>query len=404
MAGLVVASLTGTVLVFRAELDRWLNPQLLNVQPGNARRPVRELVARVEAQFPNTSMSSITLPASASDPLVVYLRAGQEGQRTRGTRTELLFSQIYVNPYTAEITGARSTSRIILDRAHFIPLILRLHYTLLLERPGLLVMGGCAIVWFLTNLIGMALSWPTLWRRAAAWLPIVSVRRAGSYKVNYDLHRAFGVALLPVFTVLAFSSIYLNLPELVKNATSAFSPVTSTPRRQHQSAAAPAISLDQAIAIANAAVPAAQPAYLARDTASGWYSVGLRLPGDLSTSGDTRAYIDYASGEVTVRNVVEAGTAGDRFIAWQFPLHSGQAFGWTGRLLIAVTGLCMLVLSVTGFYVWLRNWRARRASRSRLASAAHPGGTALHPPVPGSRPSVPAVARGRSPELIDGPA
>ncbi len=391
MAGLVVASLTGTVLVFRAELDRWLNPQLLHVQPGSVRRPVAELIARVEAQFPNTSMSSITLPASASDPLVVYLRASQESRRTRGSRAELLFNQIYVNPYTGDLLGARSSGRIILDRAHLIPLVLRLHYTLLLERPGLLLMGGCAIVWFLTNLIGMALSWPTLWRRAAAWLPIVSVRRAGSYKINYDLHRAFGVVLLPVFTVLAFSSIYLNLPDLVRSATSAFSPVTATPHRQRESAAAPTVSPDQAIAIAAAVAPAAQPAYLALDTSSGWYSVGLRLPGDLSTSGDTRAYIDFASGDVSVRNVATSGTAGDRFIAWQFPLHSGQAFGWTGRLLIAITGLCMLVLSVTGFYVWLRNWRARRASRSRVTSAVHTGGPIPHSPLPGPGRRVPPV-------------
>ena len=263
-------------------------------------------------------------------------------------------------------------------------------------------MGGCAIIWFLTNLIGMALSWPTLWRRAAAWLPIVSVRRAGSYKVNYDLHRAFGVVLLPVFTVLAFSSVYLNLPDLVRNATSAFSPVTATPRRQRESAATPTVSPDQAIASALSVVPSARPAYLARDNSSGWYSVGLRLPGDLSTSGDTRAYIDYASGEVSVRNVVTTGTAGDRFIAWQFPLHSGQAFGWPGRLLIAITGICMLVLSVTGFYVWLRNWRARRTSRARVTSAVSPGGTAPHTAAPAPR--RPVAARTRSPELIDGPA
>ena len=148
--------------------------------------------------------------------------------------------------------------------------------------------------------------------------------------------------------------------------------MTATPRRQRESAAAPIISPDQAIAIAAAVAPAAQPAYLARDNSSGWYSVGLRLPGDLSTSGDTRAYIGYASGEVSVRSVGRTGTAGDRFIAWQFPLHSGQAFGWLGRLLIAITGLCMLLLSVTGFYGCATGGRAALTLPRHIGHAQAP--------------------------------
>ena len=54
-------------------------------------------------------------------------------------------------------------------------------------------------------------------------------------------------------------------------------------------------------------------------------------------------------------------TAGDTFLAWQWPLHSGEAFGWAGRLLVCAAGLPPLVLSVTGYTVWQARRRARQS-------------------------------------------
>jgi uncharacterized iron-regulated membrane protein len=51
--------------------------------------------------------------------------------------------------------------------------------------------------------------------------------------------------------------------------------------------------------------------------------------------------------------------AGDRFLDWQFPLHTGEAFGSAGRLLITVAGLAPAAFMLTGLAVW---WR-RKVSR-----------------------------------------
>jgi uncharacterized iron-regulated membrane protein len=71
-------------------------------------------------------------------------------------------------------------------------------------------------------------------------------------------------------------------------------------------------------------------------------------------------YVDASNG--TVRHVCSraAETAGDTFLAWQFPLHSGRAFGLTGRILICVTGLVVAMLSVTGLVIWLKKRRRRQ--------------------------------------------
>jgi uncharacterized iron-regulated membrane protein len=43
----------------------------------------------------------------------------------------------------------------------------------------------------------------------------------------------------------------------------------------------------------------------------------------------------------------------------QFPLHSGEIAGLTGRIVICITGILVAVLSITGVLVWARRRRAK---------------------------------------------
>jgi uncharacterized iron-regulated membrane protein len=54
------------------------------------------------------------------------------------------------------------------------------------------------------------------------------------------------------------------------------------------------------------------------------------------------------------------GSAGDIFMQWQWLLHSGQAFGWMGRILVFLSGLACPVLFVTGVIRWLQKRRAKK--------------------------------------------
>jgi uncharacterized iron-regulated membrane protein len=58
-------------------------------------------------------------------------------------------------------------------------------------------------------------------------------------------------------------------------------------------------------------------------------------------------------------------TAGDIVLAWQFPLHSGKAFGWAGRIIIFLAGIGVCIFSVTGIMIWMRKRRARIATTKR---------------------------------------
>ena len=83
--------------------------------------------------------------------------------------------------------------------------------------------------------------------------------------------------------------------------------------------------------------------------------------------GSTLLLIDARNGKVRRRIDATTRTAGDTFLAWQAPLHTGEAFGLAGRVIATIAGLAPALLFVTGSLMWLR--RPRRAHQPRLGDA-----------------------------------
>ena len=66
-----------------------------------------------------------------------------------------------------------------------------------------------------------------------------------------------------------------------------------------------------------------------------------------------------------------AARSGDWFVSLLYPLHTGEAFGIAGRILISVVGLMPLLFFVTGLVVWIR-FRRKPAKRKAPAVKAAP--------------------------------
>jgi uncharacterized iron-regulated membrane protein len=352
---LLIASVTGVWLVFRQEIDRALNAKLRVVEPRATRLSEDEIVRLVEQQCPDDVVSLVQFPLRPDDAISLSMSPRQPG---RGVSVDSL----YLNQYTGEILGQRNTWRKGPAASALDSLILSIHFTLLMNATGRWLMGLAALVWLVTNVVGLALSWPAARQRLAGWVAILSPRLAGGpYKANYTMHRASAVWLLPVLTVLAFTSVELNLPQFVRPVVNALSPLS---RRSAGTEGVPPedaiITFNQAAAAVLRLFPDATVNNIYRDFSGGRHSVYFHLPEDANPQGDDFAFVDLKSGVVTEVSRPAASTAGDRFMAWLYPLHTGAAFGWTGRLLVALAGIVMIILNATGLYVWWVKWRMRR--------------------------------------------
>ena len=91
-------------------------------------------------------------------------------------------------------------------------------------------MGVTALVWLITLFFGLTLSWPKNGSKLESWISLFNIRwGSGNYKINYDLHQASSLLVFPFLAIIAFTAVYLGLPDLVKPVINSVSPLTSPP-------------------------------------------------------------------------------------------------------------------------------------------------------------------------------
>lgn len=373
----LLVALTGSLLVFSAELDRWLNPQLLRIDlpEGIRARPLAEQLAAAEASqraAPDGPWQAFSLsqPRFADSPVSVLFRrpdAARQGQWR--------WRQVLVDPYQARVLGQRERSQHDLSRAGLLHLLSDLHGKLLLGPAGLSLMGCVAVLWLVASLLGLYLWWPG---RAKLRLALSIKWRAGRARLLFDLHRAGGFYSAPVLLFVAASGIYLAWPGEVRHAVATWSSLQgSAAPKLELPATRRTLSPDAAAAIAQAEFPDGELRRIGlpvgpRDP----YTVNLRLPGELNrpSPGRSAVWIDPSDGRVLKRYDARQASAGESFLAWQTPLHTGYAFGFAGRLAVCLGGLIAGLLAISGAMLWWRRQRPRRTISSlSLPTCTLPG-------------------------------
>ncbi|WP_422554422.1 PepSY-associated TM helix domain-containing protein [Methylovulum miyakonense] len=354
---LSIFGITGSILVFQAEINELLSPQLLTVtvpETQSVYRPLADIFQAAQAAMPETAVNNFAdYPRNdaAAFKLVYALPV---------TAAVTESWEVYVNPYTAQVIGKRlnASSDSVIPKT-FIGLVFELHYALLLgEDLGYTVVGIMGVLLIISVLTGLILWWPLTgkWRQA-----LTIKRKASVERLNFDLHKTAGFYTTVVLVPVLFSGVYMDIPERVVPVLELFSPVTY--RYWFQSHPPPnpkPITLPEAVAIAEQRYPTGRPDWLYGATKStDTYTVckdGVKEQGSLLHR--RCVVIDQYSGKILDVDDPAIGTAGEVFTHWQWPLHSGQAFGWTGRILVFLSGVACPLLFVTGVIRW---WQKRKA-------------------------------------------
>lgn len=371
---LILAGLTGSVIAFYKELDAMLNPGWFKVEPANERLSPSQWVERAESELTGVRVSYVQFPRQAQEAVSVWVVA-------RKDKPVPDYDQVFLNPYTGEILGKRKWGAFRIDRAHLIPFIYKLHYTLHLGETGIFIIGIVSLIWFFDCFVGLYLGWPR-WNWKGIKQALSVKWRAGAARVNFDLHRASGLWLWIVLAVLAFSGMAMNLhDEVFQPIVRIFSKLSPRPEAsllQRANPEAPfSVSIEQAAAAAEAYLGTkgtiGEVGAIGIDHAKGSYRV--RFYSDTNIMKDhpeTQIFISAETAAVLGKSIPREGTAGDIVSQWQYPLHSGKAFGLPGRILICLSGIVTALLSVTGVVIWWRKFRRRNGGIDASANSSLP--------------------------------
>lgn len=350
------------------EIDQGLNPELAPSRPLAAPRSYQAVLEALRRAHPDRQGAwRIEAPLEPGRPIMArYYRPAE--------KAHLAFSplMVSVDPATLETGPPRFWGDFAMTW------IYDLHYSLLLDRTGrtvVAVVGLCLLVSFGS---GLYLWWPSGARLRSA---LTMKRKAGGARRIYDLHTLSGVYGVIVFAMLALTGAMLDEPTWFNPLVNRMSPLRLPDTHFSMPVAERSpIPIDAAIAAAMQRFPDAELRWIETPAdVSGVFRINLHQPGEVGRRfPKTNVWVDQYSGRIVASRDATQDSAGDTLLAWLHPLHSGEAFGMTGRIIVLVSGLLPPVLLVTGFLRWRqkRRVRARVAARTDGAPGRQPDGIA----------------------------
>lgn len=383
-AFLIVVGLTGALLAFRTNLEHLINPQLFaGPKPGQTPLDLATLAERAEALAPQVRVGYFSVERDQA-----LMACVPRTNPATGKPYQVGFNHIFLNPYTGAELGRRQDGDLSQGRINLMPFIYDLHTALAMGPTGGWILGITALIWTLDSFVGFYLTLPrgpeSFWLR---WKCAWRVKwRASSFRVNFDLHRAGGLWFWLVLLVFAWSSVMLALRPVYVPVTQALFDYRSdeeimklfllprpidSPKLDWRTAQ----RVGERLMAEQAALhhfTITRPYGLAYVAEFGVYTYAVRSSLDIRSHGwDTSLWLDGNTGALRDVSLPSGQHNGNTVSTWLWGLHFGDIRDFLPyRILVCIFGLILVMLSVTGVYIWWKKRKVRRLSASlRLAEA-----------------------------------
>lgn len=354
----VLVGLSGSVLAFREDIDELLNYSLMRVAPtyNESFRPIDEIFAAASSQIPeNAKLERFTMPRHPH-------AAASLSYMVETDDLDSYFYEIFINPYTATVTGQRL-------KIHgedqfsqpFIQILMAFHWTLLLGVNNAYLIGCVGIFFFFSIFIGLY-----LWRPANNnWRAALTFKwRASSERITYDIHRNIGFYGAIFLVIMTSTGVAMIFKPATRALTSLFTVVHNDPDfgKSKPLKEGKPIGLGEVVKIADSVFSTGRIISISLPSSP----TGVYVVGKISDSepNKTRAYknvgIDQYSGDILHVQDPAAFSVGDKIFEWLFPLHTGEFFGEFGRPILFLIGLIPFLLFTTGLLRWRQKFSVRK--------------------------------------------
>ncbi len=351
---LLVISITGSVLVFKSEIDGLLMPDSHFVVQQQANRlPIDTLITKTQKTYPEYVVGSWEIFNDDTADRVYLIKRGTED-----------WYKFHLDQYTGNILSEPvGTSH------YFTDWFLDLHYTFLLNDlkslPGQTgtVLGFFFAVFFLVLGITGLIIYRKCWQR------LFSVRwRATLQIVLSDIHKMTGVIGSPIIIILAITGGYFNgavwYHEVIEHAEEEHFVLTKNLYNEE-------VSFQHVLDDSQKQIPSFNGTFLVMPLEP---NENITLFGEVDTSNplaseyaNTVTYNKLTGEHMANWDIREVG------VVWQVidsfrKLHFGYFAGLISKIIWCVIGLSPVWLGGTGFYLWFtRRKRKKQSQKNRLS-------------------------------------
>ncbi len=391
MAGfLIVAGLTGSLLAFWIEINHWLTPEIYPGDRPGITLDAATLARRAEAIVPQAQTKTVYLGYPGSVMI---------GMEAREGAAPLDFEYIHLDPIDGHERGRAAWHGLPKTKTDIMPFVYALHMYLAISGVGDWILGVVALLWTIDCFVGFYLTLPTptghsrkgfLARWKPAWL--IKWRGSSAYRVNFDLHRAFGLWLWAMLLIFAWSSVYMDL-NFVYTRVTQFVLDYEQPMWARSDVKPPApsgrepMSWDEALATGERLMATEankrgltieRVLALYNSKELGGWEYRVRSSRDIGDKyGSTSVYFDAFEGRLLGVKIPTGEQSGTTVTTWLVQLHTANLFGMPYKIFVCALGLVITMLSGTGVYIW---WRKRRARKRHVTEGTLAGVPASRSP------------------------
>ncbi|VWX38255.1 PepSY-associated TM helix domain-containing protein [Exiguobacterium oxidotolerans] len=358
---LIMLAVTGSIYLFKPQIEQVLYQQYYEVTPQDERISATEQINAVKANYPDASITKY--------------RPGESDARSSEVKiaTADASSTVFVNPYTGKIIGELADDDRIMNK------IEEIHGELMAGTIGdrIVELVACwAIVLIVT---GVFLWFPR--KKSTGWSGILIPRlRQGKKIFRRDLHAvpAFWITagmLFLILTGLPWSGFWgANFQSVATNQGLGYPPsiwggdppVSAAKTKDVAEVPWAAETLDVPKSNVEGLVPASIDDIVSIAKQQGMDpSYTISIPSDPSGVYTLSAYPAKAEDEATIHLDQYSGAvlADYRFdnyglvgkvVALGITLHKGTEFGLINQLISLMICLGIILVAVSGFYLWLK--------------------------------------------------
>lgn len=368
LSGVVIfiVCLTGSLYVFRAPIENGLNHQMVFVEPEESEFISLDTIrGRLEAK--NFTINTLT----------VYGKPNRSHEISYTANDGSDAGTFYVNPYSGEILGKRSSVL-----SPFFEFVLAVHKNLLLSNLGKQVVGASVLIFIFMLLSGFILWLP---RKAKELLMALKLRLRVVKLI--DLHKVPGVYSLALLFIIAVMGLYISYPWVKSALIISFggNPVLSNASEEQETKIREELansfsdllrkqlankltenelgeqaSLDQVLLTANNELPYQGIVTVSLPTPENSWIKVRKMNRQNFLKAIVYDELEFSkSGTLTSKYLFVEKSTDQKFIALSLPLHTGEILGWPSLVLYFLVSLVGASLPVTGTILWYKRKRAQ---------------------------------------------
>lgn len=362
---LFVVCFTGTVYVFKTEIEEWLEPDKYQVKNILDQKLTIDKLAQITANETKGTINRVTFTNDENRTYEINVSTNPENRRGE---------TFLVDPYTGEIKGGTKGVA-----SEFFMTMFKLHRWLMLDMEiGRPIVGIATIIFIVLCFSGFILWFPKKIKGFKSLKPGLKIKWKANWKrINHDLHVTLSFYSLILLLIMAFSGLFWSFdwykkflsvtldaqvgkypaPSSLKNGES---PEKSDQKKKEENTKPNiVISYEKALQIAQKELPYQGRVSIGSPEKDGVYSVTKYNENRFNATAYDQISIHAETGEITEKKLFDDYRFGEKIARQIKAIHMGTIYGTFSKWLYFISCLIATSLPVTGIFIWLNKMKKK---------------------------------------------